>query len=226
MSTSLNSIDEAQKGIVTQEGRKMAAKKFQVDDKKADKDGDGKVSTKERVTAEATQKNEIPEMSMGGMACNCGYSDCGCGMGMMSDPIGATSVETADDIEVMISEGEYVLPANVVRWHGLKHIMDMQDEAEMGLMTLHQSGLIQEVDENGKKTEPDSAGLEDSEVSDSSGEAKDEETYETPEGNEIEVVAGPSIEEEMMEYDDEEPEYGKKRSPFGKMSSQRVALII
>ena len=62
MSTSLNSIDEAQKGIVTQEGRKMAAKKFQVDDKKADKDGDGAVSTKERVTAEATQKNEIPEI--------------------------------------------------------------------------------------------------------------------------------------------------------------------
>ena len=51
----------------------------------------------------------------------------------MSDPlpIGSSPENVADDIEVMISQGEYVLPANVVKWHGLKHIMSMQDEAEM-----------------------------------------------------------------------------------------------
>ena len=49
----------------------------------------------------------------------------------------------------MISEGEYVLPANVVKWHGLKHIMDMQSEAEMGLMSMYDTGLIQYTDEEG-----------------------------------------------------------------------------
>ena len=72
------------------------------------------------------------------------------GMGMMSDPVsgnpipvGSSAENVRDDIEAMISEGEYVLPANVVKWHGLKHIMDMQSEAEMGLMGMYDTGLIQ-----------------------------------------------------------------------------------
>ena len=43
------------------------------------------------------------------------------------------------------SEGEYVLPADVVKWHGLKHILEMQDEAKMGLMSMFSMGLIQQV---------------------------------------------------------------------------------
>ena len=73
--------------------------------------------------------DEITQMAHGGMAGDCG---------MMFDPMprGVSENEVADDISIMISEGEYVLPAHVVKWHGLKHIMDMQSEAEMGLMMM------------------------------------------------------------------------------------------
>lgn len=137
------------KGITTKEGEEMAKEKFQLDRKKADKNGDGKLSKYEETTGEAIQKavddDELIEMSHGGMAC-----------GMMSDPesgneipMGSSAENVRDDIEVMISEGEYVLPANVVKWHGLKHIMDMQSEAEMGLMSMYDTGLIQYTDEEG-----------------------------------------------------------------------------
>jgi len=54
--------------------------------------------------------------------------------------------EVRDDIDINISQGEYVLPADVVKWHGLKHIMDMQEEAKMGLMAMDAMGFIKEAD--------------------------------------------------------------------------------
>ena len=145
----LGGLAVANKGITTVEGQEMAKNKFQLDRKKADKNGDGKLSKYEETTGEAIQKamddDELIEMAHGGMAC-----------GMMSDPesgneipMGSSAENVRDDIEVMISEGEYVLPANVVKWHGLKHIMDMQSEAEMGLMSMYDTGLIQYTDEEG-----------------------------------------------------------------------------
>ena len=71
----------------------------------------------------------------------------------------------------MLSQGEYVLPADVVKWYGLKHIMSMQEEeAEEGLMAMDAMGLIAEVD----MSEPEEGDSE-------------EETMETPEGNEVEM---------------------------------------
>lgn len=102
-----------------------------------------KMSDKYKYPDRSPSQTAKPKMSHGGMA-TMGDYDCG----MMSDPmpIGATESEVADDISAMISENEYVLPANVVKWHGLKHIMSLQDEAEMGLMMMQEQGLIQEVD--------------------------------------------------------------------------------
>ena len=53
-------------------------------------------------------KDELPEMAHGGMACGCDHDD-----GLMADPMamGTTPSEMADDIPVMLSENEYVLPA-------------------------------------------------------------------------------------------------------------------
>jgi len=39
-----------------------------------------------------------------------------------------------------------VMPAHVVKWHGLKQIQMMQAEAEMGLMSMQMDGLIQSED--------------------------------------------------------------------------------
>ena len=146
----LGGLAVARKGITTPEGLEMANKTTQLDRKKADKNNDGKLSKYEETVGKAVQnamaddpeQDEKVRMGHGGMAMM-GDDDCG----MMSDPmpIGATESEVADDISAMISENEYVLPANVVKWHGLKQIMAMQDEAEMGLMMMQEQGLIQEV---------------------------------------------------------------------------------
>lgn len=146
----LGGLVDAQKGIATEEGKDMANKKFQMDNKKADKDGNGELSAYEKVAGEAVQKAEAdnPEQDEKyGM--NCG------GMMMPEEemdpvsgnpiPLGSTASNVRDDIEIYVSEGEYVLPADVVKWHGLKHIMEMQDEAKMGLMGMFAEGLIQEV---------------------------------------------------------------------------------
>tara|TARA_R100000935_G_scaffold22782_1_gene41845 strand:+ start:7941 stop:9086 length:1146 start_codon:yes stop_codon:yes gene_type:complete len=144
----LGGLAVARKGITTPEGLEMANKTTQLDRKKADRNNDGILSKYEEVAGEAVQmamaddpdQDEKVMMGHGGMAM---MSD---NVGMMSDPlpIGTTETEVADDIEAMISENEYVLPANVVKWHGLKYIMSMQEEAEMGLMMMQGSGLIQE----------------------------------------------------------------------------------
>jgi len=228
----LGGLATARKGITTEEGLDMADKKFQRNDSEADTNNDGELSTREKEIADAKQKNELPEMAHGGMACSCGSGgDCGCGTGMMSEPlpIGTTEAEVADDISVMISEGEYVLPANVVKWHGLKHIMSMQDEAEMGLMMMHSEGLIQEVN-NETGEESDSEGVEDAEVSDEgdSEQEEAEEVIETPEGNEIEVAGIDTVitEPEFDETEDyENSDYGKPTS-LGTMKRAKYSIIV
>tara|TARA_R110002073_G_scaffold85979_1_gene204361 strand:+ start:72 stop:1091 length:1020 start_codon:yes stop_codon:yes gene_type:complete len=155
----LGGFATANRGITTTEGLDMAKQKFQLDRKEADRNGDGELSDYEETTGEAIQKamadvddpeqDEKANLYHGGMAC---------GDGMMSDPesgnpipIGSSAENVRDDIEAMISEGEYVLPANVVKWHGLRHIMEMQSEAEMGLMSMNQMGLIQYASEEGEE---------------------------------------------------------------------------
>ncbi len=213
------SLKEARKGIRTKEGLEMAKKNFQMDPKKADLDKDGKLSEYQKTRGEAVQRamaeDELPEMAHGGMACGCDHED-----GLMADPMamGTTPSEMADDIPVMLSENEYVLPAHVVKWHGLKHIMDMQTEAEMGLMAMHDMGLLFEVDR--ETQESDSEGSEDAKVSDEGNtEQKEEETIETPEGNEIEVagvetILGDPRDDETDEYrENSYGSYGMMKTP-------------
>lgn len=160
---SLGGLATAQKGITTQEGLVMANKKFQLDQKKADTNGDGKLSKYEELSAEAVQQANVDNPEIDEKNMNCG----GMMMPMYDEfsgnaiPLGSTATNVRDDIEAMLSEGEYVLPADVVKWHGLKHIMSMQDEAKMGLMTMSLSGLIQYADSEEEIDEPDEGTEED-----------------------------------------------------------------
>tara|TARA_Y100001936_G_scaffold229830_1_gene252348 strand:- start:6491 stop:9484 length:2994 start_codon:yes stop_codon:yes gene_type:complete len=63
--------------------------------------------------------------------------------------------EVADDIPAMLSEGEYVLPANVVRYLGLERIMDMHQKVLHEIQQMEDLGMIQNVDENGKPENDD-----------------------------------------------------------------------
>jgi len=64
-------------------------------------------------------------------------------------PPGATPKEVADDIPAMLSEGEYVLPANVVRYLGLERIMEMHQRVLHEIQQMEDLGMIQNVDEKG-----------------------------------------------------------------------------
>ena len=160
----------ARKGITTEEGIDMANKKYQRDDKEADTNEDGMLSPREKEIADAIQKNEIVEMSHGGMMSGLmGYDE----VSGNPIPIGASPENVRDDIDAKLSTDEYVMPAHVVKWHGLKQIQMMQAEAEMGLMSMKMDGLIQSED---------------------TPEAEEEEIEEPDEGIDVEVA--------MIEVDD------------------------
>ena len=62
-------------------------------------------------------------------------------------PIGSTQEEVRDDIPAQLSEGEFVLPADVVRYHGLEKIMGFRDQAKAGLQRMEQMGQMGNADE-------------------------------------------------------------------------------
>ena len=62
-------------------------------------------------------------------------------------PFGALPEEVEDDIPVMLSEGEYVMPADVVRYRGIKFLEDLRMEAKQGLMFMETDGRLFYTDE-------------------------------------------------------------------------------
>ena len=76
-------------------------------------------------------------------------------------PPGATKEEVADDQLVLLSEGELVVPANVVRYHGLGTYEGMRREALMGLQDMESNGQIEYVSGGAEKADPvdDNGGL-------------------------------------------------------------------
>ena len=57
-------------------------------------------------------------------------------------PFGSLEEEVADDVPVLLSEGEYVVPADVVRYWGLKHLEEMRTMAKCGLMSMEMDGRL------------------------------------------------------------------------------------
>ena len=57
-------------------------------------------------------------------------------------PVGSTQEEVRDDVPAQLSEGEFVLPADVVRYHGLEKIMELRDEAKAGLAKMEAMGQM------------------------------------------------------------------------------------
>ena len=170
------SLGDATKGITTEEGKKMANKKFQLDPSKADPDGDGKMTEREKMQAEAKQKAAVKsgEVELDdadkAIGMNCGglmmpYEDDIDPVSGNPIPIGSNPENVRDDISANLSQDEYVLPANVVKWHGLKHIQEMHMEAEAGLMSMDMIGLIggqtSEVEEAYEEVEDADEGVHD-----------------------------------------------------------------
>ena len=151
-------------------------------------------------------KDNIPFLAHGGLmadSCGCGMPDCmTCSSVGYDDvsgnniPLGSSAENVRDDIPAALSTGEYVLPANVVRWHGLKHIQGMMDEAKMGLMSMKMEGQIHEIEEEESHSkESEDADSKDADSTSKKGKESTEEEIKTPEGNVIEVATIEVVEE-------------------------------
>ena len=138
--------------IKTAAGEKM--KKENPVNKKTDIDQDGQYEAWEQARQEAIdmalkfEPEEKLEMHMGGIM--------GEGMGVIIGieaesgneiPAGSLPEEVADDIPAMLSEGEYVVPADVVRWHGVKMLEGLRSEAKMGMGLMAEDGRLSEVED-------------------------------------------------------------------------------
>jgi len=77
-------------------------------------------------------------------------------------PPGSLPKEVRDDIPARLSEGEYVVPADVVRYYGVKFFEDLRDQAKMGLQQMDADGRIggEPIEPQQGLTEADLAGLE------------------------------------------------------------------
>jgi hypothetical protein len=62
-------------------------------------------------------------------------------------PVGAMQEEVRDDIPAQLSEGEFVFPADVVRFIGLERLMVMRQMAKKGLMQMEDMGQMSNGDE-------------------------------------------------------------------------------
>ena len=69
--------------------------------------------------------------------------------GMNVDPVsgnevppGSMAKEVRDDIPARLSEGEYVVPADVVQYYGVKFFEDLRADAKIGLQEMERNGRI------------------------------------------------------------------------------------
>ena len=80
-------------------------------------------------------------------------------------PPGSLPVEVRDDIDAKLSEGEYVVPADVVRFFGVKFFEDLRMEAKQGLQQMDMDGRIggEPIDDS---TSPQMAEMSDKDIDD------------------------------------------------------------
>jgi len=69
-------------------------------------------------------------------------------------PPGSLQKEVRDDIPAQLSEGEFVFPADVVRYVGLERLMQIRDEAKKGLGKMEEIGQMGNADQVANPEEP------------------------------------------------------------------------
>jgi hypothetical protein len=103
-------------------------------------------------------------------------------------PTGAMQEEVRDDIPAQLSEGEFVFPADVVRFIGLERLMMMRQAAKEGLGKMEAMGQMSNADE---ATEEDDGAFE-SQIDEIMGEMGDEEVKMQAGGMVAQPMAAPT----------------------------------
>ena len=168
---------------------------------------DGSASAPDKMkenTIEKFNEGGLVEMAHGGlmigdMSDGCGCPSCmmkkimGVDMGMSDmvgvDPVsgneippGSNAENVRDDLPVMLSDGEYVMPADAVRYHGLKFLDSLRMEAKAGLMAMMAEGQIQTIEEE----EEAQQYVDNKDENEDDEDNEEVQTYTTEEGNEVE----------------------------------------
>ena len=114
------------------------------------------VPQEETTAATTTQTNPMdairmpPGMAKGGMLQEGGLLQEGGTVDPASGnevPTGSLQEEVRDDIPAQLSEGEFVFPADVVRFIGLERLMKMRQAAKEGLQKMNDMGQMGNAEE-------------------------------------------------------------------------------
>ena len=81
----------------------------------------------------------ISQLAEGGMKDDGGKKDPVSGNDV---PSGSLAEEVRDDIPAMVSEGEFIFPADVTRFIGLNKLMELRQDAKMGLKKMEAMGQL------------------------------------------------------------------------------------
>lgn len=130
-------------------------------------------------------------------------------------PVGSLKEEVRDDIPAQLSEGEFVFPADVVRFIGLERLMKLRQEAKDGLAKMEAMGQMGNADE---ATEEDTGEFE-TEIDDIMAEVEMESERASGEGEEVEEEE--EDEDETMRAFAKKPKGDSVKMAAGGYVSQR-----
>jgi len=129
---------------------------------------DKSINTMKPKLSTTGRSEEFFKMNQGGIVDNQMVKAFAIG-GEVTDPISGNEVpegsfpnEVRDDVPAMLSEGEYVVPADVLRFYGLKFFEDLRENAKMELQRMSQDGRMggEPVQESQSLTDTDVTSLE------------------------------------------------------------------
>lgn len=156
-------------------------------------DSDAKKILGRKVRDTEKQTKKLLNMAEGGMLQEGGSVDEVSGNKV---PVGAMKEEVRDDIPAQLSEGEFVFPADVVRYIGLERLMQMRQAAKKGLMQMEDMGQMSNGEDGSE--EEDTAEFE-SQIDDIMGEmGSDNES-------ELEMNEGGMAQQPMQEAAPQQP---------------------
>jgi len=112
--------------------------------KKQIEDEDVKKGISKRVAKGGSMSKQMELFNEGGLKDEGGTVDPVSGNEV---PPGSTQEEVRDDIPAQLSEGEFVFPADVVRYLGLEFLMNLRQKAKAGLKRMEEMGQMGNSDE-------------------------------------------------------------------------------
>lgn len=130
-------------------------------------------------------------------------------------PPGSSKEEVRDDIPAQLSEGEFVFPADVVRYIGLEKLMMMRQEAKMGLKMMEEMGQMGNADE---ATMPDDLpfGVTDLIIIDGQEDVDDDDEKEYNTGG---VVYSDPVQQPQTNVFYQPPQYQSQPAQIGQAAS-------